>query len=582
MRALRCFWARLQGRWAGRIVVLIALVLALPSIFSPLFIDEHLQTSKWNAWHGHTERSRGKHILNDYFVFADQAENQREMEHGLGLWWTAPDFKIAFWRPLAAATHVVDHYLWPGNTVLIHLHGLLWFLALLVALNALYRRFLAPPVATLALALYAWDDARGMVLSWIANRHALIAGVFGIGVLIAHDRWRREGWRPGAWLAPALLALGLLSSEMALATTAFLLGHALFIDRGSLARRIAYLFPYGLVVAAWQWVYLAGGYGVVGSGGYVNPLAEPLLFAAKVIERAPIYMLAQLTPFESMLWGMYSPGAKIAVYLLALAVVVVVARVAWPRLAASAQSRFWLVGVALSLVFICASGTWDRQLVFVGFGAAPVLAMVIVHVLDAPPSSRWPRFVVCTLAVFNLVLAPLVLPLKSMSILGMVRMLPSPDGSVSRDATVANKTLVVPWINLEMPLWLAWSQRDAEGIPKPRKTRVLSVSFGDVFVARPDAVTLVLRPKDGFFAGDSSKVFRSSSRPFHKGDVVKVSDMTATVVDVLDDGRPLEVEFRFATPLESPEWLWMRGVPQGLAGWTPPKVGQAIVLPAVP
>jgi hypothetical protein len=572
----------LQGRWAARVVVLIALVLALPSIFSPMFIDEHLQTSKWHAWQGRSQPSWGEHILNDYFVFANPAENRREMEHGLGLWWTAPDFKIAFWRPLAAATHVIDHSLWPGNTVLVHLHGLLWFLALLLALNALYRRFLAPPVATLALALYAWDDARGMVLSWIANRHALIAGVFGIGALLAHDRWRREAWRPGAWLAPLLLAAGLLSSEMALATMAFLLGHALFLDKGSLARRMAQLWPHALVLAVWQSVYLVGGYGVAGSGGYVNPLAEPLLYAVKVLERAPIYVLAQLTPFESMLWGMYSPGAKIVVYLLALVVVVAVARVAWPRLAASPQARFWLVGAALSLLFICASGTWDRQLVFVGFGAAPALALLIALVLAAPPASRWPRFVVGTLAVFSLILAPLFLPIKSLSILGMVRMLPSPDRSVPRDATVAGRTLVVPWLNLEVPLWLAWSQRDAEGILKPRKTRVLAVSFGDVSVTRPNPFTLVLRPQDGFFASDSSKVFRSSSRPFHKGDVVKLSDMTATVAEVLADGRPLEVAFRFATALESPEWLWMRGVPQGLAGWTPPRVGQTVVLPALP
>jgi hypothetical protein len=112
------------------------------------------------------------------------------------------------------------------------------------------------------------------------------------------------------------------------------------------------------------------------------------------------------------------------------------------------------------------------------------------------------------------------------------------------------------------------------------KTRILAASFGDVAVTRLDPVTLRLRPIDGFFPSDSSKVFRSSARPYHAGEVVNLSNMTATITEITDDRRPQIVEFRFATPLESPEWLWMRGVPGGLAEWTPPKVGESVVVAA--
>jgi hypothetical protein len=54
--------------------------------------------------------------------------------------------------------------------------------------------------------------------------------------------------------------------------------------------------------------------------------------------------------------------------------------------------------------------------------------------------------------------------------------------------------------------------------------------------------------------------------------------MTATVTEVAADGRPLTVEFRFAAPLESPEWLWMRGAGMRLVGRTPPKVGETVVV----
>jgi len=75
-------------------------------------------------------------------------------------------------------------------------------------------------------------------------------------------------------------------------------------------------------------------------------------------------------------------------------------------------------------------------------------------------------------------------------------------------------------------------------------------------------------------------MFRSPARPFHPGDVVKLSNMEATVTDVLKDGRPMKVEFRFASPLESSEWLWMRGTRTGLAAWKPPQVGETVVVSA--
>ena len=375
----------------------------------------------------------------------------------------------------------------------IHLHGLAWFAALIVALHFLFRRFLPPRLANLALALYAWDDARGMVLSWIANRHALIAGFLGVCSMIAHDRWRREQWRLGAWLAPMLLALGLLSSEMALSTTAFLFGHALFVDQGPLSRRLARLIPSALVVAAWQAVYIAGAFGAVATAGYTYPLAEPLAYVAKLFERAPIYLLGQLTPFDSMIWGLSPLAAKLVIF--PLAVLTLVARVAWPRLAEHPQSRFWLVGAGLSLLLITTSAPWDRNLVFVGLGVTPALALLFASMVDKPATTRWPRVVVAALAAFNLVLGPLAFPPKCLTLLGLSKMLPSPDANISRAPAIAQKTLVIPWLMFEAPLWFTYSMRDAEGIPKPGQTRILAASFGDVSVTRLDTFTCACAPK---------------------------------------------------------------------------------------
>jgi hypothetical protein len=574
VRYLRWVMARLAGPHAGRTVTLIALALALPALFSGLSIDDYIQMVRWKAglWR----------FLDDCFVFirGDAASIHREFCEGLGIWWTALDSKTAFWRPVAAATHAVDLLFWPENSVLMHLHTLLWFVALLLALGVLYRRFFTARVVSLALALYAWDDARGQVLSWIAKRNALIAGVFGVCTLIAYDRWRRDGWRPGGWLAPLLLALGLLSAEAGIATAGFLFAYALYVDRGALVRRLVRLVPHGLVVVAWQATYVARGYGVEASAAYIHPLHEPLAYATQLFVRAPLLALGQLTPIASDFWGMYSPVVKVVVLCLTAAVLVIVARIGWPRLAADPHSRFWLAGAGLSLLPVSSSAASDTNLGFVGIGAAPLLAAVFVSYADDPPAATWPRFVVGALALFNLLLGPLLLPPKCLTMLGMGYGLARADESIPRDPGITTKTLVVVTVFSEGGPYATLNYRDAKGIPKPGRTRLLATTFRDVSVTRPDEVTLRLRPDGGFLAHDVHRLARGPSRPFHAGDVVELSNMTARVTEITTDGRPRTVEFRFRAPLESPEWLWMRGQGFGLVSWTPPRVGETVVLPA--
>jgi len=101
-----------------------------------------------------------------------------------------------------------------------------------------------------------------------------------------------------------------------------------------------------------------------------------------------------------------------------------------------------------------------------------------------------------------------------------------------------------------------------------------------VSVTRVDGSTLRVRPEHGYFASDVHQLLRDPNRTFHKGAQVELSNMTATVTESTADGRPVTVEFAFAAPLESPVWLWMRGEGWGLVAWTPPAVGETVVVPA--
>lgn len=113
----------------------------------------------------------------------------RGLELGYFPWWSQPDVRMAFFRPISSLSHAVDFALFPGAPALMHLHNLAWYAALLAAAVACYRRLLGRSgAAMLAALLFAVDDAHGEAASWIAGRNMLIAGTCGLLVLLLHDQ----------------------------------------------------------------------------------------------------------------------------------------------------------------------------------------------------------------------------------------------------------------------------------------------------------------------------------------------------------------------------------------------------------
>ncbi len=137
-------------------------------------------------------------------------------------WWLPSDARIVFFRPLAAFSHMLDFQLFGLTAWVAHLENLLLYAAIVALAAILYRRIMGSQMgggaggaaAGLAAFLYALDDGHSPSVGWIAGRNTLLASLFGIGALLAHDAWRRGRWRPGAWLAPLCLVLGLLSAEV--------------------------------------------------------------------------------------------------------------------------------------------------------------------------------------------------------------------------------------------------------------------------------------------------------------------------------------------------------------------------------
>jgi hypothetical protein len=223
----------------------------------------------------------------------------------------------------------------------------------------------------LALALYAFDDARGPVVGWIANRNALIALALALPVIVAHDRWRRDGWQAGRWLAPAAYALSLGAGESSLAIVAYLAAHALWLDKAPWKDRIIALAPYALITLAWRVLYVKLGYGVAGSGIYLDPGSQPGAFLAAAAPRIAFLLAGQLA-------GIWSDGASVYPVIGATAVMLAIALglltaigLACARLLRrDPTARFFATGMVLAAVPIASTFPADRLLSFVGISSA--------------------------------------------------------------------------------------------------------------------------------------------------------------------------------------------------------------------
>jgi hypothetical protein len=525
----------------------------------------------------------------DMFKFFNADPNliEEAIDRGLLPWWTYKEIKAAFWRPLASITHWLDYILWPEKPILMHAQSILWYGALAVAITFMYRRFISISwVAGLAALLYVIDDAHGTPVGFLANRNAVMATLFGVLTLIIHDKWRRDNLRIGMVVGPALLAISLLSAEAGLATCAYLFAHVLFIDTGTVRQRVAAMIPYFAVVLIWRllWTYL--GYGVEHMGAYIDPLGEPLKYLAAVKIRAPFLMLGQLALPPADI-TMIFPKYSIIIWRIALVFLIAMIIILIPLLWRQRSSRFWATGMVISVLPICATFPSDRLLTFVGIGAMGIIAQFIHFVCNRtegrPKLILWriPAFILAGIFILvHLIIAPLMLPVRV-----AYPMIPKKHAhklvlTEALDESVRNQDLIIvnpPIVFLMLESPMIW---ECNNQPMPRHIRYLTSSYlQPVAVYRPDAKTLIVRPTYGFYPYVLDSLFRNEDNPFSVGDKIELTGMTVEIREKTRSGNVAEAAFIFSVALEDPSLRWLQHKDNAFVPFTPPAIGQKVVLP---
>jgi hypothetical protein len=526
-------------------------------------------------------------------------------------WWSLDQLRISFFRPLSVLTHWLDYQLWPDSGVLMHAQSILWYGGVCALAALVYRRLIGLTwAAGLAAFLFAVDIVHLGSVAWLANRNVLIALFFCLLTLLAHDRWRREGWRAGISLALLSLVLALLSAEAAVAIGAYLVSHAIFLDRGAWRQRAACLVPYAAAVSIWRLIYQRLGYGAWGSGFYVDPVREPVRFAVAVLERGPVLLLGQWIGQVPLWHNLLSAPASRAVWLFALVFATLIGIALAPLIRRDHVARFWSAGMVLAVVPTCAINLLSgRLLLFVGLGAMGLMAQFIAGLFDrcewVSPHRAWGVLArgSCLLLIgLHAVLSPILLPIMVGIPSVLQRMIaqvtdigPLP-GTAQQDVVIVNAPS--PFHFIYVP-----GIRVTRNQTMPAHIRILAPGYFSVTVTRLDSHTVEVRPEHGYLSPAGAamredvhtwpplhvaymyqhldKFFRSDAFPMALGQQVELTGMRVEVVSLTDDGRPLGVRSRFTLSLEHPslEWLQWDWETGSYVPFVPPMVGSTVRIP---
>lgn len=570
-----------NSRWA---LVLCGMLVVLPTIFAGLFMDDALARVKllgldtpWSpaAWW-------------DLYTFARPDINAKLLAAGHHPWWADPAVKMTFFRPLSAATHILDYALWPHSPMLQHLHSIAWYgLAVGMAVSvfqAIHKN--SRQTVLLAGFVFAVAPPHALAVGWLASRNTIIAFVVACLLFLTHLRWRKGGGWPWLLASLGLLIVGFFTSEAILAGLAYIAAWELCLNTGSWKNRIASLIPYGIFVVLWRLWYVAAGFGAAGTSIYRDPSTDFLGFVQVLLTNFPILIFGRWVPIPLDFWAILPTSGRIVVLLCTGLFFAALVALLWPMLRDNKKSQFWTLGMLLSVVPFTLTVPMDRLTLFAGLGLGGLIGLFASTPLQSTFRSKvrtgllW--FYVPTAAILCLVRAGTLGTLIAINTVGYHQ--------APQDKAVPSQTFVYVQSTFHRVHYTTLMRKAAGHSAVPKRSVVLSSMLIASTLTRTDAHTLEVRPKGGFMLLELDRIHRRVTKPFSQGDVVRLPDVTITVTKVTSDGRPAIASFRFHVPLEhkSLRWLIVKKdknsnlpFPTQTVAFPLPKIGQTVQIEPV-
>jgi hypothetical protein len=565
--------AALGTKRALALVIAVALGLAARSIAIGFLTDDHGFRAALHARNGHAPAAY------DLFRFVpgDLVGNARGMRSGRLPWWSAPDLKIHFVRPLTSLAFALDEHMFHDRPLGYHLVSLAWYAALLLVAASWFRRLLPAPAATCALAVFAWAAAHVEAYAWISARHIVIAATFAAAALAAVAARRSRAW------AALLLALGLTASEAALAAVPIWAALEVAAWDRSWHARLSRVVPPVSLAMAYLMVYHWLGGGTRASGGYHDPAADPGAFLSVAMTRLPALLGSSALGIPAEL-ALTVPGWKLACLGVASAGVVALAWHCTRPRGSGADHRqggtmAWLAlgGVVATLPGI-AGFPGGRVLVIPDLAFAALLGLVLHRGLVA---SRSGRALALLLAVAHLGLAPVTTAHAMTRLIRRSQETRAIAAQIERDLSASGVAFIVAASDPMVYLYPRTILSDVA----PHAVRclsTLSAARSGHRLTRTGGHTFVLEPMERpLLDGSFDQLFRSSSRPFAVGDTAEQCGAKVRIAAV-NRGLPTRLEVEMRSALDDEELALLVWQDRQLTRLRVPAIGGSIELPWSP
>jgi hypothetical protein len=562
---------RLPPAVALALLLLTGAAVFAPALASNYLLDDYLHASMLR---GSFPAERSAFELYD---FVNDGDRELLRARGLLPWWTDPTLTIRFLRPLSSALLWVDHQLFGETPLLPHLHSYLWWVAVVLAAAALFRRAFTPRVAAMATFIFALAPCHAIPLAWLANREALISLSLGIAGLLALMRVRESGKPLYALLAALCFSIAFAAGEYAISLAGFVVAFEV-MHKAPPSRRLLTVLPFALPAVTYLVVRSMLGYGSRGSGFYTDPLHDPVAFLWAAPKRLAILLIDAWLGLDQNTVTVSSSPWWVAILVLSLALFFI-GPIHRSLLAREddekRQARWLLLGALLALAPVLAVVPSPRLLGASMLGFAPVIAIVIdtAWFPKALPARRGAAehqaLAAMALAFLHFVHGPGVSFLMGRSFfLSTWTHDAAVDGVQERLGEDALGEVVAMRV-VGGGFFLPFSITASGALPE--RYRILSHA-NHVLALRPEPNVIELRgtEENGLYPAGEGNLFLDEHR-VAEGQVFELPGMRTTVLSVLPDGRPRSARFEFESNLE--EVRWIHETSGGYAEVTPPELG---------
>jgi hypothetical protein len=374
-----------SGRLAHALPLLAALLVTLPSLGLGFFSDDYAFLA---SLEGAAQWAPPWWDLYD-FIHGDAPTNARRLAEGALPWWSADGLRLHLVRPLSSALFAANHALFGRWALGYHLVSLGLWMALVALVNRLFHRLLSSRIALLASTIFVLAGAHAMIVAWLSCGHLLLAGVFGVGALLAFDKALDEDRTSLHLASGGLLALALAGSEAALGVLPFLVALALrssstpglaVSQRASRSWALPLLAPASIAALYLVFYKLAGG-GASNGGTYVDPLSSPARFLALGVVRLPMLVASALVGVPVEISTPLGNAPLVVLGLVATAGVLGLTRLVWPDVAVDDRRTLRAFGPAAVVALCVGLGgiPGSRQLLLPNLFFAPLFATLLIH-----------------------------------------------------------------------------------------------------------------------------------------------------------------------------------------------------------